>query len=72
MGISYFLLANTSNFDLGFRADFDRIIRNDGLYQYMVYLPKIKMVNRVTTRHEMVDNTYQKFKLYTYRHILYT
>tara|TARA_Y100000590_G_scaffold437324_1_gene558846 strand:+ start:1324 stop:3018 length:1695 start_codon:yes stop_codon:yes gene_type:complete len=45
---------------------FDRIIRNDGLYQYMVYLPEIKMVNRVTTRHEMVDNTYQKFKLYVF------
>ena len=45
---------------------FDRITRNDGLFQYMVYLPKIKMVNRVTTRHEMKDNTHQKFKLYVF------
>ena len=25
---------------------FDKIIRGDALYQYMVYLPDLKMVNR--------------------------
>ena len=45
---------------------FDRIVRNDGLYQYMVYLPKIKLVNRVTTRHEREDNTMEKFKMYVF------
>ena len=45
---------------------FDRIVRNDGLYQYMVYLPKIKLVNRVTTRHEREDNTMGKFKMYVF------
>jgi len=45
---------------------FDRIVRNDGLFQYMVYLPKINMVNRVTTRHEREDNTMHTFKLYIF------
>ena len=27
---------------------FDKIVRNDLLYQYMVYLPELKMVNRFT------------------------
>ena len=30
---------------------FDKIIRNDGLYQYMVYIPELKTVNRFTSRH---------------------
>ena len=28
----------------------DKIYRNDALYQYMVYLPKLKMTNRFTSR----------------------
>ena len=31
---------------------FDKLIRNDALYQYMVYLPEINMVNRFTSRYD--------------------
>ena len=43
---------------------FDKIIRNDSLYQYMVYLPELKMVNRFTSRHNKQNLSNQKFKLY--------
>tara|TARA_Y100000816_G_C26101090_1_gene583545 strand:- start:1577 stop:3211 length:1635 start_codon:yes stop_codon:yes gene_type:complete len=45
---------------------FDKIERNDGLYQYMVYLPSIKMVNRLTSRHNKENLTNQRFKLFIF------
>jgi len=45
---------------------FDRIERNDGLYQYMVYLPELKMVNRVTIRDDQKNMAFGKFKLYVF------
>jgi len=32
---------------------FDKIIRNDDLYQYMVYFPEFKMVNRFTSKQKI-------------------
>jgi exoribonuclease R len=46
---------------------FDKIKRNDALYQYMVYLPEIKMTNRITTRHDMNLNSSYEFKIYVFR-----
>jgi len=46
---------------------FDKILRNDALYQYMVYLPEIKMTNRITTRHDMDLNSSYEFKIYVFR-----
>jgi exoribonuclease R len=45
---------------------FDKIHRNDGLYQYIVYLPELKLASRITLR-ENIEN-YQKcsFKLYLF------
>jgi exoribonuclease R len=34
---------------------FDKIIRGDGLYQFVVYLPELKMVSRVTIRENMAN-----------------
>jgi hypothetical protein len=45
---------------------FDKIIRNDDLYQYMVYFPEFKMVNRFTSRHDKVGLSKQQFKLYVF------
>ena len=45
---------------------FDKIIRNDGLFQYMVYFPEIKMVNRFTTRYEHENYTRHKFHIYVF------
>jgi len=45
---------------------FDKIIRNDDLYQYMVYFPEFKMVNRFTSRHDKENLSAQLFKLYVF------
>jgi len=37
---------------------FDKISRNDGLYQYMVYLPELRLASRITLRENMEN--YQK------------
>ena len=45
---------------------FDKIERNDKLFQYMVYLPKLKIVNRFTSRYEKDNNSVHKFRLYLF------
>jgi len=45
---------------------FDKITRNDALYQYMVYLPEINMVNRYTSRFNRDNHTMQQFKIYLF------
>lgn len=45
---------------------FDKIYRNDALYQYMVYLPKLKMTNRFTSRHNKDNHSIQQFKIYIF------
>ena len=45
---------------------FDKLIRNDALYQYMVFIPEINMVNRFTTRVNCDSMTMQKFKLFMF------
>jgi len=45
---------------------FDKIIRNDGLFQYMVYLDKIKSVSRITSRFDMSDYGKYKFKVFIF------
>lgn len=48
---------------------FDKIIRNDGLYQYMVYLddPKLKTCGRFTSRFNLKNYCKYNFKLYLFR-----
>ena len=45
---------------------FDKIKRNDGLYQYMVYLKELNMTNRITTRHDLNNYSFQDFKIYIF------
>jgi exoribonuclease R len=45
---------------------FDKIKRNDGLFQYMVYLKELNMTNRITTRHDFNNYSYQEFKIYIF------
>ena len=46
---------------------FDKMVRNDALFQYMVYLPEIKMTNRITSRHDMDLNSSYEFKIYVFK-----
>ena len=45
---------------------FNRLVRTDGLFQYLVYLPKIKMVNRFTSSNNLALYTSQNFRLYLF------
>ena len=45
---------------------FDKMTRNDSLYQYMVYLPEINMVNRFTSRHNKKNLSKQQFRIFVF------
>jgi exoribonuclease R len=45
---------------------FDKIMRNDGLFQYVVYLPELKLSSRVTFRDNIENYDVRKYKLYLF------
>jgi exoribonuclease R len=45
---------------------FDKIVRNDGLFQYIVYLAKVKTVSRITSRYNLDNFKKYKFKIFIF------
>ena len=45
---------------------FDKIVRNDGLYQFIVFLPELKLSSRITLRENFDNFDNRKFKLYLF------
>ena len=45
---------------------FDKIIRNDGLFQFVVFLPELKLSSRITMRDNFDNFTCKKFKLFLF------
>jgi exoribonuclease R len=45
---------------------FDKITRNDGLYQFVVFLPELKLSSRITMRENYDNFDCRKFKLYLF------
>ncbi len=45
---------------------FDKIIRNDGLYQFIVFLPELKLATRITLRDDLSNYNVNKYKLYIF------
>lgn len=45
---------------------FDKIVRNDGLFQYIVYLPELKLTSRMVVRENIDNFTENKFKLFVF------
>ena len=45
---------------------FDKIIRNNGLFQFMVFLPELKLSSRITIRENLDDFENKKFKLFLF------
>jgi hypothetical protein len=45
---------------------FDKINRNDGLFQYIVFLPELKLSSRFTMREDLENFTSKKFKLFLF------
>lgn len=45
---------------------FDKLERNDGLYQYIVFLPELKITSRVTLRDNLDNYEKRKYKLFIF------
>lgn len=45
---------------------FDKLRRTDGLYQYVVYLPKLRLVSRITQREELDNFEQKQFRLFLF------
>lgn len=45
---------------------FDKIIRTDGLFQYIVFLPDLKLSSRITSREDIANFEGRKFQLYIF------
>jgi len=45
---------------------FDKLVRNDGLYQFIVYLPELKLTSRITCRENMANYEKQQYKLFLF------
>ena len=46
---------------------FDRLERTDGLYQYSVFLPELKLSSRITLRDDFINYEHKKFKLFLFQ-----
>ena len=45
---------------------FDKLHRNDELFQYIVYLPSLKMTHRITTTENLENLSQYNFKIYIF------
>ena len=45
---------------------FDKMARDNGLFQYNVYLPGIKLATRITTSHDMENYQKMQYKLFLF------
>jgi hypothetical protein len=50
---------------------FDKINRNDGLFQFIVFLPELKLSSRITMRDNFDNFTCKKFKLYLFKNCIF-
>ena len=45
---------------------FDKICRNDALYQYIVFLPELRLTSRITLRDNLKNFDCKKFKMFLF------
>jgi hypothetical protein len=45
---------------------FDKIVKNDGMINYMVYLEKIKLLSRISTHVDVPNYSKNMFKMYLF------
>jgi len=45
---------------------FDKLVRNDGLFQYIVYLPELKLTSKITVRENMDNYQLRRYKLFLF------
>ena len=45
---------------------FDRLVKNDGLYQFIVFLPELRLTSRITIRDNLNNYEKRQYKLYLF------
>ena len=45
---------------------FDKLARNDGLYQFIVYIPQLKLASKITIRDNLENYEKRQYKLYLF------
>jgi exoribonuclease R len=45
---------------------FDKLVRNDGLYQFMVFLPELRLSSRITLRENLDNFEKRQYKLFLF------
>ena len=45
---------------------FDKLVRNDGLYQFIVFLPELKLASKITMRYNLDNYVKRQYKLYLF------
>ena len=45
---------------------FDKLIRNDGLYQYIIFLPELKLTSKITIRDNFENFENKKCMLFLF------
>jgi hypothetical protein len=45
---------------------FDKLVRNDGLYQFIVFLPELRLASRITIRDNLNNYEKRQYKLYLF------
>lgn len=45
---------------------FDKLLRNDGLYQFIVYLPELKLASKITVRDNMENYEKRQYRLFLF------
>lgn len=45
---------------------FDKLVRNDGLYQFIVFLPELKLASKITVRENLENYEKRQYKLYLF------
>jgi hypothetical protein len=45
---------------------FDKLVRNDGLYQYIVFLPELRLTSKVTIRDNLDNYEKRQYRLFTF------
>jgi exoribonuclease R len=45
---------------------FDKILRNDGLFQFIVFLPELRLTSRITVRENLENYEKRQYKLYLF------
>ena len=45
---------------------FDKLVRNDGLFQFIVFLPELRLISKITVRENLENYEKRQYKLFLF------